>query len=239
MLRIRDLAVVCVVVCLTLGIAARSEASFITAPDFVVTQAPDGFSFDGHFNQDNDVALIEFSIDFQSTFQVLVTSFNELNGFNPNLFLLNTDGTQAEGLDAEGTPIEVNNQDAGNSPLIATIAKGSYVLAITQQFNLPNITSPGFSMDDSPFYTCDFLEASTGCTGFIDPFVDTFPTPRSNRVAGSVAITSLEQPAPVPEPGTLTLLAGGLGALAARRRRRRASNEQRVLPVVTLGQSRR
>ena len=118
----------------------------------VVTQAADGFSFHGHFNQDNDVALIEFSIDFQSTFQVLVTSFNELNGFNPNLFLLNPDGTQAEGLDAEATPIEVNNQDAGNSPLIATIAKGSYVLAVGQQFNLPNITNPGFSMDDSPFY---------------------------------------------------------------------------------------
>ena len=110
MLRIRDLAVVCVAVCLTLGIAARSEASFITAPDFAVTQAPDGFSFDGHFNQDNDVALIEFSIDFQSTFQVLVTSFNELNGFNPNLFLLNTDGTEPL---LERLEVRLAERDAG------------------------------------------------------------------------------------------------------------------------------
>lgn len=224
MLGIRGLLVACVAVCVTLGIAARSEASILTPPDFVVTQTPDGFSFDGHFNQDNDVALIEFSLDFQSTFQVLITSFNDLNGFNPNLFLLNTDGTQAQGLDAEGNAIEVNNQDAGNSPLIATMAKGTYVLAISQQLNLPNITSPGFSMDDSPFYTCDFLEVSTDCTGFIDPFVDTFPTPRSNRVAGGVVITSLEQPAPVPEPGTLALVATALGGAVLRRHRRRGSD---------------
>ena len=89
MLRIRDLAVVCVVVCLTLGIAARSEEASLRPRTLASPRLPDGFSFDGHFNQDNDVALIEFSIDFQSTFQVLVTSFNEVNGFNPNLFLLN------------------------------------------------------------------------------------------------------------------------------------------------------
>ena len=91
MLRIRDLAVVCVAVCLTLGIAARSEASFITAPDFGVTQAPDGFALTGTSTRTTTSPLIESSIDFQSTFQVLVTSFNEVNGFNPNLSLLNPD----------------------------------------------------------------------------------------------------------------------------------------------------
>ena len=104
-------------------------------------------------------------------------------------------------------------------------------------------------MNYNPFYT-RFLLDSVVHRPVLCNWVSSIPSLDemshrgcSNRAAGvpfggTLTIRS-EQPAPTPEPGTLTLLAGGLGALAARRRRRRASNEQRVLPLVTLGQSRR
>jgi hypothetical protein len=219
----------CILVLVCVGVVAvpsRAQADAIDPANFSVTQAGTGFTFNGHFTQDNDFALIGFSVDFQSLLNVAITTFNDVdNGFNPNLFLLNPDGSQAVGLDADGNTIDVNDQDAGNIPLVATIAAGNYVLAISQQLNFPNITSPGFSQDDFPFYTCDFLPEPAACSGFIDPFSSNFPAPRSNVIAGSATITSLEQPAPVPEPATLILLATGFGYGAMRRGFRRGPRE--------------
>jgi hypothetical protein len=218
-----------------LGLAARSEAGPVLPANFVVTQRADGFAFDGQFGFDDDFALIPLTIGFESILDVGITSFldPEVGGFNPNLFLLNLDGSQAEGLDADGNAIQVNDQDAGNMPLHATIAAGNYVLAVSQQLNLPDITGFTFSQEGSPLYTCTAFGQPENCPGFVDGFAGPFDPadpegflllPRSNEIHGIATITSLEQP--VPEPGTLALLATGVGWLASRRGLRRKAGVQ-------------
>lgn len=219
MLRIRGLAWLSV--CAVGLVAPRAAtAAPISAPDFLVTQTADGLSFGGAFLHDNDYAEILLDISSASLLTVTIDSYlvvDDLPGFDPMLYLLDSSGGQAAGFDADGQPIAVNNQDAGNSPLIARIDPGVYTLVISQYLNFPNLTSPGFSYDDDPLYTCGLYPQANPCTGFVD-----FDGPHTGDISGSLTIESLEQPAPVPEPGTLALMATGVGWLAARRRRARA-----------------
>jgi hypothetical protein len=210
-----------------LVVPASARASLLTSADFTVLGAgTNDLSFFGTFTNDNDVALISFTLGEDAIFDAS-TSSGATGGFDAYLALLQTDATGkfelVPGLDNDDDPITGGPDAQLVDPLTGLpgvlLHAGSYTLALTQSNNFFNPATGGFDMDDQPEFTCgaDVIEPEKGC------FVDFFGVARSGDFAGAVTITPLAQP--VPEPGTLALMTFGLGYLVARRRRKRSTTE--------------
>ena len=164
------------------------------------------------FDQDNDVVLVTFDVLAPSTFTAQTTSF-ALGGFDPVLTLFEPNGESLPPNDDRDP--DTGDFDALIGPL--TLLPGMYTLALTQSPNFGQVLlQTGFDFDDTPFFT-SILYGSNGseCTAFITFDGDC----RTGYFAGSLTIEPLA--APVPEPGTLLLVATGTGVLMRTRFSRR------------------
>jgi hypothetical protein len=207
------------VVCLGV-MPARGEAASISIP--LGTLDPGSFSFGGTFSQDNDVALIAFEVADPSLVTIQMTSqLATPAGFDPTLTLF------GPGSDFLGA-FDVIAEDSLLGSLQVTLAEGtSYLLAITQYNNLylggglfeysDETLWPGGLFTEILFAVDDQGQpVDLGCDRFVAFNFDSGSAEcRTGTFAGTLSVESLRD---VPEPGTLSLLAIGGAALAARRR---------------------
>ena len=187
---------VALVVCLGL-LPARSEAALIT--------------FDAALTASGDIFFQPFITDGPSLLNVSIQT-----GFFPVLTLFEADDSLPPEFehDAFGYRFltefqsftdEITFDEAFelNGP-----AGSRYLLALSQQ---PYLFSPATGTFDSP--SADYLELLESCGGFLNSANEC----GTGNYAGSFTI----DPAAVPEPATLSLVALGAATLALRRRRER------------------
>jgi hypothetical protein len=175
-------------------------------------------AFEGLFDFDNDVALVSFVLgegifDFKAT-----TTSGGTGGFDPQLGLYYAPVGSQFSLytyaGPEGEPISASVDDVDfpgviDAALSLTLSgAGSYILALTQTGN--------FLHEDFTFdWAADEVACAAGPLGVCDP-----ADAGVRAFAGTIQITDTTNP--VPEPGTLSLLAlGSLATAAVRRRRNR------------------
>lgn len=195
------------------------------------------FSFQGTFEQDNDVQLFSFNVGAASnvTLRSLgyaggVNAAGETiarGGFDTILALFNDSGLLIDSNDDGGEGVVAADAGTGtswDSFLLASLAPGNYQVSVMQYDNFangPNL-SDGFLYDGAGNFTADF-----GCGGvsFCDisgvaPFDQ-----RNNRWAFDVLNVESSTVSAIPEPGTYAMLLGGLGLLgfASRRRKQKIS----------------
>jgi hypothetical protein len=156
------------------------------------------FGFSGTLLQANDEALIKFSVDSPTFLSARTTS--AAVGFDPVLTLL--DG-------AGGFLLDNDDADAAtlDALLESLLSAGSYILAVTQS---PNLYEPQFGRFGYAEQACAFPpEASSpGCEVFVG---------LNGTFAGDLGLAQTA----APEPGTVWLVAIGMGALTRRLRSRR------------------
>ncbi len=207
-----------------------ASASSLNPVDVATTVGADGtIQFQGEFTWDNDVALVPFVLG-DGVFQLSAnTTSYAAGGFDPmlSLYLMpdNPEPTTPQSLTDlvlhyypgpdEGAlvpawfddiDLELSN-DLLDSSVSLTLAGGrQYYLALTQTGNYPT-DSFGFTADADEFQCTDGV-----CEQLFGGYGAFF--------AGSVQITPVGT-TPVPEPGTLSLLALGSLTTAVVRRRRR------------------
>jgi hypothetical protein len=229
MCRIRGLAIG-IGLSLTLAVPRQATAATITVP---LMGDPSLWSFSGSFQNDNDVALFFFVLTEDSRFQASTTSA-AAGGFDTLLTLFQADPldnlTYQPGYENDDPP--TGGPDAvlfdpltGEANFLLTA--GRYALALTQSANYFEPGRGGFSFDDSPMFTCPAVPAGemSTCTGFIDFLGQS----RTSAFAGSLTVTPLVPPEPVPEPATLVLMTTGLAGLVLRRQRRDRVSERRIV----------
>jgi len=201
---------VVLVVCLTLA-AAPGEAATI------------GIS--GSLTQDSDVVIVPFTITEDSllTFELTAGFLSVVTLFGPV-----TDPTQVllqYPTDPAGSFFQwITEFQAFDDPFIvsdpwalAGAASGTnYLLAISQAPNLFTPFNPlgGFAAEHDPDFLKDFIPLECPNTEFVDASGGC----GTGTFSASFAV---EPAASVPEPATLSLIALGGAALAARRRRKR------------------
>jgi hypothetical protein len=169
-----------------------------------------------------DVLLLQFDLEFDSFFSVATAPFNTSETLGPLLGVFNpiSGGVVTQGdIRALGEIISPSNpSDPAFTPFL--LEQGTYLLAVLSPRNLFGGAFLGgaeiesifatFSNDDEAFHAP--CQADEGC-GFSLAF----------------SVSSAVDPAPVPEPGTLTLMAGG--AIAGLIQRRRAKRRARIKSI--------
>lgn len=132
------------------------------------------FTFSGVLAGDNDVALIEISVDGEATVTAF-TSSARFGGFDPNLSLFGADGRLIVldgdwflrlGYANDPGPITVGEEvvrlGTFDAYIEETLPAGRYTLAVSQAFNEPNALfeggtlADGFLQDDAPSYNDGF-----------------------------------------------------------------------------------
>jgi len=221
--------VVCLAAAVVVGVPTAARASSLTTLILDFTgAASDTLDFSGSFSSDNDVAVILFSLAAPTTIGARTTSA-ATGGFDPILSLFRF----SDAADLSTGLLIANNDDADfangvidsalqSSPDVDVspfnvLDAGLYGLVLTQSLNLSTgfLFGQGFAFDDDPIFTCGLYAADPAeCGGF----VASDGSARTNAFGGTVGITPLEQPAPVPEPATWVLMAIGGGGIASRRR---------------------
>jgi hypothetical protein len=181
-----------------------------------------GAILSGEFVFDNDVALFQFVLTLQTTFSAVTSSYatDGTGGFDPTLGLFFENGTIVQYPDpadstafyaARGLDVDPDTGDYNDILPTLLLEPGTYYLALLQYPNSFHVGADGldsllagFELDDTPF-------VDGGCSGA-----------QSQGACGfSLSITaSAVDTTAVPEPGTLSLLALGSGAMALVRRRR-------------------
>lgn len=202
----------------------------LAAPGFA-----DSVLFQGTFAEDNNVALLPFSIT--GTDLVTIESYGYAGGtvpspstvipeggFAPEIFLFDSTGTiefgSSSGGVVGGTCVTAFDSVTGNcdDPFFQdTLSPGSYTVALVVYDNAlaGSDLSDGFTQDGNPGFTCQ----ETGGTG---PFCDVttaLGTARDGNYALTVSANDLVA-TPEPASDTLLLVPGILfGATLFRRRR--------------------
>jgi hypothetical protein len=212
----RGLLIVVVLACLV-SLPARADALVITLnPDAPLSSG--AFDFNRTFTADNDVALIYLSLLSSAVLTIEMTSHLATPaGFDPFLTLF-APGTDFQGsydhffdtIDGRIDTREVEFIPGG------MLAAGNYLVAITHDFNFYRPGS-GFVYDgaDSGVLTSELSGGETSCSDFVSLFGEC----RTRQFAGTISVQA-ENVQPVPEPGSLTLLALGSAALLVGRGRR-------------------
>ncbi|HWF07000.1 MAG TPA: DVUA0089 family protein [Bryobacteraceae bacterium] len=187
-------------------------------------QAQSNFSFEGFFQTDDQVQLINFTLasDATVTFQTYgygggtnaAATVIPAGGFQSELSWFAADGTlfgsANSGCGAAGTGNSGFCLDTFVRPFLSA---GTYTLAVTQAGNDPVGTlSDGFSEQGLGNFT-----ASGSCTAFCGAFGD---QDNGSWAVDILNVSEAAEPGAVPEPVTFLLTASGLSliGLAARRR---------------------
>lgn len=198
--------------------------------------APMDFDFSGTFTNDNDVVLLNFSVDSDSTITIFSSSWlspDAGNGFDPILAIWDSSGNLIEEQDDGGNVGStasngvIYNHGTWDSYFTQSLVAGSYQASITQFDNFAVSTSlvDGFIRDSNPNFTFD--EDFGGATQPLFNGVWDESDPRTG--AWEFHILNVDTasgpgpaPAPVPAPATLALFGLGLAGLGWGNRRKKA-----------------
>ena len=228
---VSPLGVVLALAAVALVPATATANSILDPITFASPIAADGAlqTFDGLFDADNDVALWKFVLG-EGEFQFSATTTSAaVGGFDPlmSLYYSAVDGDASlfhhvrynDPLIGETEAIfDDVNFDAGlydSSFSLALTAPGFYILALTETFNYHQDGPAGTELPGMTFNWDDNATSQCQPGGICD-----------NPAIGFFTVQTKLTPAdstPVPEPGTLSLMALGSLAIASRRRRRRRS----------------
>ena len=199
------------IACLTAGLLFTS---FSAATDF---------SFEGAFNQDDDVRQFSFNVGASST--VTLRSWGYAGGvnaagqtiarggFDTNLALFNGVGALIQVNDDGGPGNVAADSETGqywDAFLQVTLAPGDYLVSLTQYDNFangPNIADGFFRQGDGNF-TVDF---GCGAFAFCDVSGASPFDQRSSHWALDILGVNPAEVSPIPEPETYALLLAGLG----------------------------
>lgn len=197
---------------------------------FAAPAAAANFSFTGTFTQDDNLAVVNFSIAAPSN--VVVQSWGygggvngaaqniPIGGFDPIVFLFDSTGTFiGENDDGDCPPAteDPNTNSCYDSQLVLlSLAQGSYTLVLAQFGNRPGptLTDP-FLESGNPFYTGQFFLGQD--LSFIDSNLDQRNGNWAFDVSGvdTAEVGTINY---VPEPDSIALLFGGLAGIAVTRR---------------------
>lgn len=223
----RGLLVVVLLACLTLP-AARAEAAPI---ELGTVTSSNLVPLSGALAVENEVVdLIRFSLLASATLGIDFTSLLQPPGGEPRGFdpIVTFFGTGSDYLGAYDWLFDATFDASFGVRTIEgiTLPAGDYLLALTHYGNYFQPTDggvPGSFLADvaeGGLFTHSFYAtAQTSCGTFVD--VD--GGCRTSNFAGSLTIEPENVPQPVPEPGSLMLLALGGAALLAHRGRRSRS----------------
>lgn len=195
-------------------------------------------SFTGTFAADDDVQL--FTFDLVTAGTVTITTFGYAGGTNGAGSTITAGGFDPDIAVFQGTGPSASligmNSDAGcgtanadpttgacwDSQLVLTLLPaGTYTLALTQYANvaLGGLLSDGFSQVGMGNFTGPMFVGAAGA--FIDANLAQRTGAWAVDIAGVNGAFINGGPAPVPEPGSIVLLATGLAAAFGYRRRAR------------------
>ena len=209
--------------------STRVLAVFLSIVGAACTCSAATISFTGTFNQDDNVQLFAVTLNAPSTLTVKTWSYGggvngagkaiPAGGFATDLALFSSSGTLLDFTDIGTCPPQ--NMDPGTGMCgdgvltKSNLAAGSYTVALSQFFNIPNglSLSSGFLEDGMGNFTGPTLCGATGA------FFDSGCNQRTGNYA--LDISGVNSAAALPEP-SFTLITGLvlLGAAALRRRRR-------------------
>ena len=187
------------------------------------------FSFTNSFSADNDILLVDFSLDADATVTLTTLSYaGGINangetvspgGFDPILTLFDSDRNFITSND-DGTPPDVNIDPISNlsyDPFLEIdLSAGNYTAAVTQFDNFftgftgDNI-SLGFIRDGEPDFTTEFGPAPF--------FNDVSGFARTGNWAIDTLNVTSATVVSVPEPSSLLILGISIAAMATQRRR--------------------
>ena len=170
------------------------------------------------FTFDNDIALFHLVFG-EGDFTLTGTTTSAATGFDPILVLFDSDGVRVPYLTSDGVDsVSDSLSDIADLdvqlPLFSLVGGSTYTLAVTQYFNFPNTTlAEGFGADADEFQCfAPVVACEPGDAGMFGG--------KSGLFTLDLTVTSSDT-APVPEPGTLSLIAvAAAGALVRRRRAR-------------------
>ena len=204
----------CAVRCLGLTVALLVAGTGAHATDF---------DFSGNFVNDNDVALVGFTVGAPSNVTLFTSSWVQGDppmGFDPIVSVWGSDGgliaTQDDGLVegtafSKGVPYDYGLWDAYFD---VALTAGNYSVTVTQFNNypvLPNL-SDGFVHDGDPNFTSGW-----GTQDHFNGGWTPLPDPRTSR--WELHVLNVAPAQTVPEPSTWLLL--GIGGLVVAHLRRR------------------
>jgi hypothetical protein len=201
---------------------------------FTSVSAAADFSFEGNFNQDDDVRNFSFTVG--ATSNVTLRSWGYAGGVNAAGQTIASGGfdTNLALFDGSGALIHINDDggpgnvaaDSGTGQhwdafLQVTLAPGDYLASLTQFDNFangPNFAN-GFSREGEGNFTADF---GCGAAAFCDvsgvsPFGQ-----RSNHSALDILNVNPTEVGVIPEPETYALLLAGLGLVGFSAHRQKA-----------------
>jgi hypothetical protein len=224
--RVAGAVLLCVCVLMSRGAAAAPIIIEQTIADPLATT-----ELTGSFTFDNDVALFQFTLDAGIyNFTAATTSYAD-GGFDPLLALYGADGQMVtyEGTPEQGTLFARNDNVSDIGEPIPDIIPDSLLLfqlsvAVQSQFTLALIQAGNDAFEDQIAFAWDD-DAFQCATDFADPcttgsFIDFYTgVARNNTFALDLVVTSVDT-APVPEPGTLSLLTVATAGFAWLRRLR-------------------
>ena len=180
-------------------------------------------SFSGQFAQDDSFAVHAFTTSASG--QITIESFGyagglngsgqnvAAGGFDPVIALFSSSGAFIAGADDGAARVDPLTGSASDPLFSWLLEAGSYFIAVSQYFNFPNGDwSDGWGESGANF--TDVFGCAAG------QFCDASGLDRSNAYNVSISGDNLVV-AEVPEPGTLALMAGALGAFVWGRRRER------------------
>lgn len=193
------------------------------------------FSFTGTFDQDDDVRFFQFNLDAPSAVTLLTYSYGggtngageviPAGGFEPVISLFSNSGTFLVGSGPDGS-CPPQNVDAGTGlcvdAYVATgLAAGSYFVALTQFFNIPNgpRLSNGFLQQGTGNFTGPEICGTSG--SFLDEACNQRTSAFALDIEGVTAAQALDvAPTPIPEPASVWLLLPPLAVGVFLRRRK-------------------